>query len=323
MKPIILPALALGALAIAAAGCRHKGFDTAPDTDTRVSVAFNWQYAPAANPAGMSVYFYETATGRARRFDFAGGTGGTVTLPQGKWHVLTYNNDTPGIQFGSAHDFSSHYAFTREGNLLEGALGNGVAPTPPTAEGTGGERVVITPDMLWGDVMTDHVVEILPGEREHVVTLSPRQLVCHYSYEIRNVSNLHHVVKLCGALTSMSPSVKLSDGTLSQECVTLPFATSKKDETTVCGEFYTFGHHDANADPHRMMLYIWMDDGRKLAYGTTRGNEWDVTDQIHNAADPKRVHIVLDNLDIPYEYGQGGFDPSADDWGTEYRGIQF
>ena len=57
------------------------------------------------------------------------------------------------------------------------------------------------------------------------------------------------------------------------------------------GKFYTFGHHEENARPHKMMFYVWYSNKEKF-YTT-----FDVTDQVHKAPDRKHVHIIIDNAD--------------------------
>lgn len=298
---------------IAMSSCNHKLLDDGNDL-VRVRVEFDWTDAPDANPKGMSVFFYESTTDRYERFDFPGTTGGYVNLPLGTWHVIAYNNDYTGVTVNNAHKFYDHFFFTRDGNVLEGALGNGL-PIPPRAAEE--ERVTITPDMMWGDTRENHILKVADGEEEAVVTMKPRELCAVYSFEIRNVENLSHVAKMCASLSGMASGLTLHGEILDKEPSTLALSAYPADATTIAGQFYTFGHHADNTSPHRMTLYVWMDDGRKLAYGVSASDKWDVTDQIHSAANPKRVHYIIDGLDIPTPMPSGMFDASADDWFSE------
>jgi len=47
-----------------------------------------------------------------------------------------------------------------------------------------------------------------------------------------------------------------------------------------------------------------------------------VTPQIHGAADPHRVHIVLDGLRFTDDAPGGGMNPSVDDWEDEHHDIK-
>ena len=95
--------------------------------------------------------------------------------------------------------------------------------------------------------------------------------------------------------------------------MTIPFASHSDGVSLVTGEFYTFGHHPDNVEPHRMVFYAVMDDGKKYCF---KGAEnLDVTSQIHEAPDQRHVHIIIDGLDLPQPIeGGSGFDPSIDDW---------
>lgn len=304
--------------AVALAGCEHKPLGE-PQADVAVRVAFDWSLAPEATPGGMSVYFYDTGSRISRRFDFRGGTGGRVALPPGQWHVMTYNNDSEVVMAADGA-FDTHLLTTREGSILEGALGNTAAP-PRRGKGSEEERVMVPPDMMWGYAQQAVDVNPAPGQ-EAVVTVAPQELVCTYDYEIRNVKNLRDVAQMCAALTGMSGGLYPASNTLHTETVTVPFAARKEDATTIAGEFYTFGHHEDNTSPHRLVLYVWLDNGDKLVYGT-QSDKFDVTGQIHDAPDPRHVHLVIDGLDLPQPMENGsGFKPSADDWTEEHHDIE-
>lgn len=298
------------------ASCNHKELEDAPEPPTRVRIVFDWSDAPDATPAGMCVFFYNPDDAQYLRFDFRGKEGGYIELPYGVWHVITYNNDVEGVTINNTYSFHSHYFSTRDGNLLEGALGNSM-PVAPRAPGSETERVTITPDMIWGETRENHIVEVKPGENEAVVTLKPHELCATYSYEIRNVENLGHITNMCAALSGMSSGLILHQEVLDRESATLSLPATAADEKTISGKFYTFGHHPENDNPHRMTLYVWMDDGRKLAYGISTSPKWDVTDQIHSAPNPKRVHYIIDGLDIPSPIPGGMFGADADDWFSE------
>lgn len=309
-------ACAAAMLLLLASSCNHKGFED-PETDkVRVKVAYDWSDAPDANPEGMSVFFYNSVDGTSKRFDFTGTEGGYVDLEaNGIWHITTYNNDTPGVQGAYSHGYDTHMLTTREGSVLEPVLGNGISSSLRPAPGAQ-ERSVIAPDMIWGHSMDNVDLSALPGVTEKVITLTPHELVCHYSYEIRNVKNLQHVEKMCASLSGMSGALYTADESLHTECVTIPFEANASGSNTITGEFLTFGHHEDNEAPHTMQLYVWLDNGKKWVFGTDN-KAFDVTEQIHAAPDKRHVHYIIDGLEIPYEITDtpGGFDASADNWG--------
>lgn len=319
----------LAFMTLSLASCNHKHLCLHHPHDIKLKVEFNWQNAPDANLLGMCVFFYPVDGGDPRRVDFKGTQGGYVELTVGKYHVLTYNNDTEAILFANG-SFAKHRAYTREGNILEPVLGSSAGA--PRASGTEEEKVVITPDMLWGTTSLD--VEITDEglcytcipfnenathqkveSKEYVITLYPREFLCHYSYEIRNVQNLKHASQMCASLSGMSGGMTLASEELFSQPVTLPLeARINRENSTITGEFYTFGHHLENSAPHKMLLYVWMDSGEKYYFGAD-DPDFDVTSQVHSAPNPKRVHLIIDGLDLPkpIENG-GGFKPTVDDW---------
>ena len=99
----------------------------------------------------------------------------------------------------------------------------------------------------------------------------------------------------------------------------MPFEASAGDETTIEGEFHTFGHYDMETDvtraddaaetvPHKLVLYAWLKDGSKYYY------TFDVTDQVDEAPEKRRVHIVIDGLTLPEPITGGDMEVGVDDW---------
>lgn len=324
------------ALLLLPVSCHHKDFCLKHPHIVTLRVEFNWQNAPDANPLGMCVWFYPQEGGEPRRFDFRGTQGGNIELTVGKYHVMTYNNDTEAILFGNTGSFGKHQAYTREGNLFEPVLGSSAGA--PSSAGTEEEKVVITPDMLWGCTSLD--VEItdegmsytcIPFKenqtpqkvesKEYVITLYPDDLMCLYSYEIRKVENLEMATQMCASLSGMAGGVTLATEELYNKSVTLPLeARINRDSSKITGRFYTFGHHPQNADPHKMLLYVWMQGGEKYYFGEG-SDRFNVTDQIHSAPNKRRVHIIIDGLELPKAMGGDDWKVSVDDWEVIYEDI--
>lgn len=318
-------------LAATLCSCNHKELCYHHPHMASVRLEFDWRDAPDADPEGMCVFFYpvEDEVAPMRRFDFNGKSGGQIDIQVGKYRVLCHNNDTETVLMRGTEDFYTHEAFTRNGDIFENIYGSSARSSAPRAAGAEDERVVLEPDMLWGCVALD--VEItetgisyvsVHGDEssvkqsfstEMVITLYPHEQICTYTYEIRNVKGLDRVSQMCGSLTGMAPSMLFHDESLGQECVTLPFDAHAGDATTIVGKFLTFGHNETNEAPHRMLLYVWMDNGEKYCYGT-EGERFNVTGQVHSASDKRHVHIVIDGLDLPKPIGGGELDTSVDDW---------
>ncbi len=313
--------------------CEHKELCEIHPHPINLRLEFDWKDAPDATPEGMCVFFYPVEGGSPLRFDFSGRAGGEIVLRVGEYRVLCYNNDTEAVLFRNYNRFDRHEGYTREGNLFESIYGNATQHTPRT-QGTETQRVVISPDMMWGgnlpyvSVTDDGIfydepsLDITRADHEHsapaeefVITLYPHELICTYTYEVLNIKYLEHVTQVCGSISGMSGGLTFSSEMLDAESVTIPFASHSDGVSTITGQFYTFGHHEDNADPHHMTFYVWMDDGKKYAYGIDAGDKFNVTEQVHTAPDKRHVHIIIDGLDLPQPIENGGgFDVSVDDW---------
>lgn len=310
--------------------CEHKELCYNHPHTKRIRVEFDWRDAPQASPQGMCVFFYPTSDEDRipkRRFDFSGKNGGEIEIELGTYRVICYNNDTEAVQFRGISSFDTHEAYTREGNIFETIYGSGANFTP-SAKGEETERVVICPDMTWGCsisyvTISENGINYLsfpesekealltkaPIADEYVLTLYPHETLCTYTYEIRNVKNLKYTTQMCGSLSGMAPSMLLGNEELTSECVTIPFEASADRQSTITGRFLTFGHNENNTKTHYMLLYVWFTDGSKYYY------TFDITSQIHSAPDKRRVHIIIDELNLPQPITNGnGFKPSVDDW---------
>ncbi len=331
-------------LALLCTACEHKELCFQHPHTAPVEVIFDWSYAPYAERdnmvEGMCLWFYPvdeegTQTGDPLRYDLAGMKGGTVEIPVGRYQVLYYNNDYEVVQFRNTDIFWRQECYTREGDLFEPIYGNTVNYAP-RAEGTEDERVVITPEMMWGDhAMNVDIHEthlsywfVRDGETERTtidrgdlrLTLMPHEQICYYTYEIRNVENLDGIMQMCASLSGMSGSAFCAAEQVRREYVTMPFSASAGDATTIEGNFLTFGHYDpetavtrdgeasAQTVPHKLVLYVWLKDGSKYFY------TFDVTDQVDDAPNKRRVHIVIDGLDLPEPFTGGDMEVAVDDW---------
>lgn len=313
--------------------CEHKELCYHHPHKIDIYVEFDWCNAPEANPEGMCVFFYPETGGEPRRYDFVGTQGGKITIAAGKYKVLCYNNDTEAVQFNNIKSFGSHEGYTREGDILEPIYGSGYyrSNTPKAADAKD-QTVVICPDMLWvGTALDVNITEhgmsytCVPEKdkdnvqfvesSDQIITLYPCEQVCTYSYEINDVENIDGVSQMCATLSGLAGSQFLATGELGTESKTLTFeAKPNRQDAQITGEFYTFGHNLQNNDPHLMVLYVIFNSGKKLYY------TFDVTEQVHNAENPRRVHIVINGLGLPesVEDTGSGMDVAVDDWGTEY-----
>ncbi len=320
--------LALGLAAVAAltTSCEHKELCyTHPHTGV-VRVEFDWTDAPEADVATMTICFYNAETGALTKVCYADAQNGMdVPLANGTYSVITYNSNSDAVYAEDIDNFDTHYLTTRQGSMTEPSAGysDSKSDNVPRVPSAADEQVRITADQMWGCSQTDIEVMVAEGEVQ-IITLTPYELTCTYTYEIRNVENLASVVRMNAALTGMSGALYPSTDMVDEAPVTLPL-TSEWSGNTIYGKFYTFGHNESNNTRKFLTLYVWSTDGAQHSYGTT-GNDalFDVTEQVVNAPDPHNVHIVIDGL-VLYKAdpsaSDGGFQVSVDDWDDENHDI--
>ena len=310
--------------------CEHKElcFDHG-HVRVPVSVVFDWSHAPEAAPKSMSLFLYPKGGGAPLRYEFAGRDGGMASIPIGAYDAVCVNSDTETALFRNTDRMETFEIRTDETELLPGL---GIrSDEAPRAEGTETERVFATPEPMWG-ARTDDVNLVLlelraePSDEEpQTIVLRPEEIVCHYSVEIRNVSNLQYVSAVSGSLSGMSGGVLLASNRPTPDRATLPFATAA-DSEGITGRWLTFGHCPdaddsgagaADALKHNLVVYVLFHSGEKFYY------TYDATEKIHAAADPRHLHIVLDEgLPLPEpDKVSGGFAPSVNDWQPIYIDI--
>ena len=336
--------LVVAALAAIIAACTHKELCFHHDHLVTLRLEFDWRDAPEANPAGMGVYFYPQPAGDPIVFHFDNTVGGEITLPAGEYVALTYNNDAPSINALNMHRHDLHELFTREGGLFEplGDYNSRRHNNAPRAEQAEDERVIICPDEMWGcpafDIkITEQGITYVcnpfdpDGEEpsdsstvtDQLITLYPHELTCIYTYEIRHVKNIDQIARMSASLSGMAPTLRLIDEELGRECVTHPFeAVSKPEESKIVGRFITFGHHEENPQAHKMMLYVWTKDGKAYSFGT-KSERFDLTQQVHDAPNRRRVHLIIDSLDVPAPLPpEAGVVPDIDEWAEVFVDFQ-
>ena len=304
--------------------CEHKELCYRHPHTADLEVVFDWSDAPDANPGSMCVYFYsEDSEAEPYVFHIVGNHGASISLPEGSYSVVTYNTDTDGVSYGDTDSFDSHHLYTREGSVTETALlaqsSGGNVPRPAESAD---QRVVITPDQMWGYSTTGISVKRDLGKTQ-TITLYPHLLTCNYTYEIRNVKNLKYVSRMSAALSGMSGKLHVSSERNDPEAVTLALASSW-DSSTIYGQFFTFGYSDETDVSKQLMLYVWSVDGAKYSYGTSGEDNYNVSQQILNAPDKRNVHIIIEKGPVLHEAdedGNGGYTITVDDWNEEDSSI--
>ena len=294
--------------------CKHKDLLVEGRVVT-LNVAFDWQKAPEAQPAGMTVLFYrqDDTSAEPIRYDLSGMLGGTVQLSPGLYQAIAYNYDTETILYRGS-SIETLEAYTRISSLEEGTQLSPTRAQMPRAVSTENESVILEPDLLWGAVSSP--LALTGFEEEQSTVLQPVPRVHDITITIHNVPNLQYTGQFGGALSGLASSVWMSSGQAGDECATQAFPVYVLDETTLQMQFRVFGHcphsEDGVINPHLLTIYAILADGSKWYYTQ------DVTEQMHDAqstSDDTHIYLELDELPLPKPIVNGsGFQPTLDSW---------
>lgn len=290
--------------------CVHKELCYNHAHTVDVNVVFDWRDAPEASPASMSLYLFPVDGSEALRYDFTGRDGGTTRVPIGHYNAICLNSDTENVLYRNIKDINTFEVYTRPVSLLAGLSSLlGKANNAPMADGTENENVASELEPLWTD-RSMQVLEFNLTEKSKTVVFYPQPATCFYDVEIRNAKNLKYISGVSCALSSLAGGMIPYHEKVTDELVTIPFdAVVHLEESTITGDLLTFGYSSDAAKKHQLTVYAVLADDSKWYY------TYDVTDQIHNARDPRFVHIVVDGLPLPKPIvNGGGFQPSVNDW---------
>ena len=183
--------------------CEHKELYNGIPHVVNARVIFDWQKAPDANPASMSLYLFPVGGGEVVRYDFTDRKGGTFRVSNGAYSVLCLNSDTENIRYLNTRQRETFCVTTREATLTSGYAFMNMMDVK-NMHGSGAvesEPIMLPPDMIW----SDYIVHVeLTQKQLQTITLYPKVSVCRYSIEIRNAENLKYVSGISGVLSSLA-----------------------------------------------------------------------------------------------------------------------
>lgn len=297
----------LGMLGLLFTSCEHKELCYDHSHLAEVEVIFDWKNAPEADPESMRLYLFPVDGGEMIPFEFAGKQGGTFKIQPGRYRAICVNNDTESILYRHFDSYDSFEAYVTDAAMQLRSI------SLPRAEATAGQRAGNSPSLLYSDHLEE--VEFFNKRGKQSFTMYPASMICHYTVEIRHVENREYLPEgnIFSTLSSMSGGWFMSQDQPTDEMVVLSFDLASAKDNSLFGDFYTFGYPAGSKELQQLVIYVIMSDGKKYYY------TFDVTNQIHDAKDPKEVHIVIDTLPLPMPITNGsGFDLTVDDWETVY-----
>lgn len=279
----VISAFILLIAATVASSCSHKDILCPGKEERRIHVLFEWDNAPDASPAGMTVYFYPRSQGgQIWRFDIVGRSGGEVAIPVGRYTMIAFNNDLAGIRFSGLESASTPEASPKlNSSGVSGSTGQLYSGAIMDLEVTICGVTYRRPDGT--------VKECGQG----LLRCSPTPLSSRYNVTVRNISGLQHVRSASAIITAPASGVNLSTAIFSSAKCSLgaQMNISSADSTLRCSA--TALQPALNLQDAVLTLQITRTDGKKLS------KAFNVTDQILSSPDIRNINILIDSLNIP------------------------
>lgn len=311
MKHILRLALLTVVTVLMLASCVHEPLCYTHPHTARLTIEFDWRDAPEAEPASMSVYLFPHGSdGQSLRYEFTGCEGGTIEVPVGDYDLVCVNSDTREVIYSERQTRDDFYLTTPNTGLLSTLASLGIrVQAPPRAPGTEQQRVVQSLEPIFRH-RVDSII-CVKDDTAQVVRMYPAPVACEYTVVIDSVPNLKYTSGISASLTSLSDGLHFYHGHTSSQLATVPFLlhSTRSAGETLTGGFLTFGDAVADHSPHILSVFVVLANGEKWYH------EIDVTDQVHNAPDPRHVYIYVSGVPIPKPIvNGGGFHPTVDNW---------
>lgn len=291
----VFSVLATLSLAVTLQSCHHKDlYYPEPQLTSRLYIEFEWSKAPDADPESMGAYLFDETGANPLRFIFDNKNGGEIKAPCGTRHILFLNADnTSWLHMRKNDSLEEMELLTLDATDLS-AQSLISTSVPRADDASSSERVAATPGMLWGGRSDNHVIKATAGTQ--TITLSPEELICHYTVDIYDVENVKGLTysSIDATLSGMAEGYGLGATSATDTPVTMPFVLSvDKEAGSMHSEFLTFGECPETSAPHNLTVYMLLNDGSRWWHS------FDVSSQIGNAPDPRHVHIIIRGLPLP------------------------
>lgn len=295
-------------LFVSLVSCEHKDIVWPGESVREVTVKFEWDNAPDADPEGMSLYFFpQSPYGEVWKFDITGREGGTVELPTGDYQMVAYNTGVQGVKIEGTYSYESIMA---------------------AAMSTGKEGVVTPVGTMYGATVS-HIEVTECGVRyitsagtikecgQSLVRCIPDSITTDYTVIVKNVEGTAGVSTVRAYLEGVGSGIFLSDLNVSGVPSTVAFPLSvDNDHNLFYGKscaFSSFGKRNS----YDLQIAVTFSNHKTIA------RKYDVTAQVVNSHSMRNVLIIVDGLSIPHpgdpDYPDddiGGIDTDVEGWVT-------
>ena len=286
--------------------CRHK--ELCYSKAVEVEVRFDWSRVQDPHVAGMTTYFYPIDNGSSPvRRDFKEPAGGTISLREGRYRVVAFNNSSAILQHRGEERYETLESFTRNSNRLTGAL---LSQGPPSWDE--GKTFRLQPEPFYaGRVTETRITPQADGTPRQVITIGMEPRYREVRIRLTNVRGLEGVHGISASMGGAVPGYLIGIDEWSKGSVHHP-VVMKWDDHEVSGDLIVYElTPKADGGQQELTLYIVMTNGK----GYTR--DFDVTDQVESQRGNPVVYITLDKeLELPRteESAHGGLDVTVESW---------
>ena len=286
--------------------CRHK--ELCYSKAVEVEVRFDWSRVQDPHVAGMTTYFYPIDNGSSPvRRDFKEPAGGTISLREGRYRVVAFNNSSAILQHRGEERYETLESFTRNSNRLTGAL---LSQGPPSWDEEKTFRLQPEP-FYAGRVTETRITPQADGTPRQVITIGMEPRYREVRIRLTNVRGLEGVHGISASMGGAVPGYLIGIDEWSKGSVHHP-VVMKWDDHEVSGDLIVYElTPKADGGQQELTLYIVMTNGK----GYTR--DFDVTDQVESQRGNPVVYITLDKeLELPRteESAHGGLDVTVESW---------
>lgn len=273
-----------------------------------VDIEFDWSLEPDAHPSTMVVWAFPTGGGTGTRAEFSGVRRDAVTyqmkVPAGNYTMVCYNGDTDFNR--ERGNTLTTTVITTDYNSLLSPLNRSDdgAPRPPQSE----DQPIHNPaDHLYAHIHDTQLnVDEKTGKGHEIVYYTVRftpqrvSAIWHVRVDIQNFSS---DLQASAVVTGVAEHWRISTALPGGNDTTVPFGLTTNDDASLTATFAIFG----DVSPHDVKHYLRIYTTSKYYY------TYDITDQVHDAPDPKNVYIVVSGLRLPSADGTG-MTPGVNDW---------
>lgn len=265
-------------------------------------------------PELVRACFYDINTHKLMYEDYLPPEGGFIEIADGEYDVIVYSLSTEVTQVTGTEMRAGSYAFTSFSGSKVKVLSKAGGDSPLPAE----LNINYEPDHIYVARIPSVVIPALTVGENRVVVIEGKMepLLKTYSFEVRNVNGTENIQTVVAYVTGLASGKYLWDFRYpSHPCaISIPVRIDHEN-----GRLYyifnTFGKFPNTESDVFLSIVVGTEGGGKYQW------TFNVTEMFTNPDNIGNEVVIDDPVDIPAGGGDGGLNPSVDDWNTEIIDI--